>query len=114
MTSKYKPKDFDEYRKLILPAFQHARELLERRIGGFICPALEHYWDYQNPLPQNDWGRKECARLMKSVMGSHCTLSLWAETVGPANKYHSRTKRGKKLRLDTIDMIIRTIKSWKS
>ena len=114
--SKYKPKDFNEYRELILPAFQYARETIEEHQAGHICYELKDYWDNLPDSPQNRWGREECDRLMQSVVKPYSSLSFWAEEtgLGPAHKYFSHTERGNKLRLDTIDMIIRTIKTWKS
>ena len=117
MTSKYKPKDFDEYKKLILPAFWHARRKINADYG-FICFALSDYWYCvrKTDSPSNRYGQAECARLMKSVLQGYVTLSSWAEKagLGPAEKYFQNTELGRQLRLDTIDMIIGTIKSWKS
>lgn len=117
MNNEYKPKNFDEYRELILPAFWHARRKINTGYW-FICLALDDYWYCvrKTDIPSNRYGQAECARLMKSVLQGWVTLSGWAEEagLGTREKYFRNTELGRQLRLDTINMIIGTIKSWKS
>lgn len=104
------PKNFDEYRSLVLPAFEWTREKIATGESSFICPELERY----AIIESNEWLRNELRRIMRSVLGDHGTLTSWAckHLSGTYRDYESDTPGGIKLRLDTIDMIVETIKTW--
>ena len=104
MTSKYKPKDFDEYRKLILPAFNHAKEQCSKRKTGLIWLVLIEYHRMQPQNRKCRWGLAECLRLLRSSLGPEMEVSLWAEEAGMGTRFEfsGYTRKGQKLVQATI------------